>query len=161
MRKCARQYLLLTYVCDLAKSMPGRDARDAIKPLFRKMMTNVQASQSFEEHLEKYIAHVKTRAEVKKKENAEEAAKAEAEGDYEYVALQKGEHVGPGGLDPAEVFETLPEVLQTAFGERDVEALKTALATLSAEDAQYHMKRCVDSGLWDPAGGGGGDAEEV
>lgn len=38
MRKVARQYLLLTYVCDLAKSMPGRDARDAIKPLFKKMV---------------------------------------------------------------------------------------------------------------------------
>ena len=30
MRKMSRQYLLLTYVCDLAKSMPGRDARDAM-----------------------------------------------------------------------------------------------------------------------------------
>lgn len=40
MRKVARQYLLLTYVCDLAKSMPGRDARDAIKPLFKKMVRN-------------------------------------------------------------------------------------------------------------------------
>ena len=150
MRKMARQYLLLTYVCDLAKSMPGRDARDAIKPLFRKMLTNVQAAQAFDEHLEKYIAHVKTRAEVKKQEMAE------GEGEEEYVALKKGEHIGPGGLDPAEVFETLPTVLQEAFGERDVEALKTALATLEVEDAQYHMQRCIDSGLWDPAGGGGG-----
>jgi len=158
MRKMSRQYLLLTYVCDLAKSMPGRDARDAIKPLFNKMLSNPQAAQSFEEHLEKYIAHVKTRAEVRKKEKAEELANASEE-DVEYVPLQKGEHLGPGGLDPAEVFETLPEVLQTAFGERDVEALKTALATLSTEDAQYHMKRCIDSGLWDPAGGGGGDEE--
>jgi len=43
------------------------------------------------------------------------------------------------------------------FGERDVESLKNALATLSTDDAQYHMKRCIDSGLWDPAGGGGGE----
>ena len=64
------------------------------------------------------------------------------------------------GLDPAEVFETLPEVLQNAFGERDVEALKGALATLSPEDAQHHMQRCIDSGLWDPAGAGG-DAVEA
>ena len=155
MKKAARQYLLLTYVCDLAKSMPGRDARDAIKPLFRKMLTNQQAAQAFEEHLEKYVAHVKTRAEVKKKE-AEEAAEA-GEEDGEYVTLQKGEHVGPGGLDPAEVFETLPKVMQEAFGERSVDALKTALTKLSAEDAQYHMQRCIDSGLWDPQGAGGGD----
>jgi cell division cycle protein 37 len=152
----SRQYLLLTYVCDLAKSMPGRDARDAIRPLFKKMLTNQQAANAFEEHLEKYIAHVKTRAEVKKKE-MEEAAAAEGDDDSEYVALKKGEHVGPGGLDPAEVFETLPEVLQEAFGERDVDALKGALSKLSTEDAQYHMQRCIDSGLWDPSGGGGGD----
>jgi cell division cycle protein 37 len=157
MRKTARQYLLLTYVVDLAKSMPGRDARDAIKPLFGKMLSNPAAAQSFEEHLDKYVAHVKTRAEVKKQEALAEAD----EDDSEYVPLKKGEHLGPGGLDPAEVFETLPEVLQDAFGERSVEALKGALATMAPEDAQYHMKRCVDSGLWDPAGaGGGGDDDD-
>jgi len=150
MRKTARQYLLLTYVCDLAKSMPGRDARDAIRPLFKKMLTNAAAAAAFEEHLAKYIEHVKTRAEVRKKEALEEA-----EGEEEYVTLQKGEQVGPGGLDPAEVFETLPKVLQEAFGERSVEALKGALGSLSPEDAQYHMQRCIDSGLWDPQGGGG------
>jgi len=162
MRKCARQYLLLTYVCDLAKSMPGRDARDAIRPLFKKMLTNHQAHTAFSEHLEKYVEHVKTRAEVKKKEAAEALARGEGDDDEdEYVALKKGEHTGPGGLDPAEVFETLPEVLQTAFGERDVESLKKALESLSTEDAQYHMKRCIDSGLWDPSGGGGGGEEEA
>ena len=164
MRVAARQYLLLTYVCDLAKSMPGRDARDAIRPLFNKMLTNQHAAQAFEEHLEKYIEHVKTRAEVKKKETAEAAerlANGEAgEDEYEYVPIKPGEHVGPGGLDPAEVFPTLPQVLQDAFGERDIEALKNALQSLSAEDAQYHMKRCIDSGLWDPSGGGGGGGDD-
>ena len=53
MKKTARQYLLLTYVCDLAKSMPGRDARDAVKPLFSKMLNNKVAAESFQEHLEK------------------------------------------------------------------------------------------------------------
>ena len=163
MRKTARQYLLLTYVCDLAKTMPGRDARDAIKPLFRKMLSNQAAAQNFEEHLDKYVEHVKTRAEVKKKELLEQA-EAGGEEDGEYVALQKGEHVGPGGLDPAEVFEALPTVLQEAFGERSVEALKTALESLSTEDAQYHMQRCIDSGLWDPQGAAGsseGESAEV
>lgn len=157
MRKVARQYLLLTYVCDLAKSMPSRDARDAIKPLFKKMELNQEVADGFAEHLEKYVAHVKTRAEVKKKELAE----AEAEED-EYIPLKKGEQVGPGGLDPAEVFETLPKVLQEAFGERDIAALKGALQTLNHDDAQYHMKRCIDSGLWDPAGAGvgGGEADD-
>ena len=149
MRKTARQYLLLTYVCDLAKSMPGRDARDAIRPLFRKMASSDESREAFSDHLVKYIAHVKTRAEVKKKEAEEEE---EGEEESEYVALKKGEQVGPGGLDPAEVFETLPKVLQEAFGERSIDALKQCLSQMSTEDAQYHMKRCTDSGLWNPAG---------
>eukprot|EP00908_Phaeocystis_cordata_P011358 Transcript_22227.p1 GENE.Transcript_22227~~Transcript_22227.p1 ORF type:complete len:352 (-),score=203.86 Transcript_22227:119-1174(-) len=162
MRKTARQYLLLTYVCDLAKSMPGRDARDAIRPLFRKMASSAESVEAFNEHLDKYIAHVKTRAEVKKKELEEEAEQEGEEG--EYVALKKGEQVGPGGLDPAEVFESLPKEMQEAFGERSIDALKQCLAKMSTEDAQYHMKRCTDSGLWNPAGGddddGDGEAPE-
>jgi len=157
MRKTSRQYLLLTYVCDLAKSMPGRDARDAIKPLFRKMASSEESREAFREHLEKYIAHVKTRAEVKKQEIAE----APEEEEVEYVALQKGEQVGPGGLDPAEVFETLPKELQEAFGERSIDALKACLASMSTEDAQYHMKRCTDSGLWNPGAGDDDDEAEA
>ena len=76
------------------------------------------------------------------------------------MPLQKGEQLGPGGLDPAEVFETLPRVMQEAFGSREVEELKKALTSMPADDAQYHMKRCIDSGLWDPAGGGGGDDDD-
>ena len=149
MKKTARQYLLLTYVCDLAKSMPGRDARDAIRPLFRKMASSDESREAFSDHLAKYVAHVKTRAEVKKKEEEEEG---EGEEESEYVALKKGEQVGPGGLDPAEVFETLPKVLQEAFGERSIDALKQCLSQMSTEDATYHMKRCTDSGLWNPSG---------
>ena len=155
MRKTARQYLLLTYVCDLAKSMPGRDARDAIRPLFRKMASSDESREAFSDHLAKYIAHVKTRAEVKKKEVEEEG---EGEEESEYVALKKGEQVGPGGLDPAEVFETLPKVLQEAFGERSIDALKQCLSQMSTEDATYHMKRCTDSGLWNPSGDDDGEA---
>ncbi len=55
----------------------SRDARDAIRPLFKKMLTNHQAHQSFEEHLEKYVAHVKTRAEVRKEEKEAELIGAE------------------------------------------------------------------------------------
>ena len=37
--------------------------------------------------------------------------------------------------------------------------LRTALESLSPEDAALHMQRCIDSGLWDPKGGGGGSAD--
>jgi len=154
MKKMARQYLLLTYVCDLAKTMPGRDARDAIRPLFRKMEASAESREAFADHLEKYTAHVKTRAEVKKKEDAERAARGGDE-EYEYVPLEKGEQLGPGGLDPAEVFESLPREMQEAFGDRDIDALKRILQAMDPNEASRHMKRCVDSGLWNPTGGEG------
>ena len=48
----------------------------------------------------------------------------------------KEEHqkrLGPGGLDPVEV---------------NIPKLQQVLSAMSKEDATYHMKRCVDSGLW-------------
>jgi cell division cycle protein 37 len=59
---------------------------------------------------------------------------------------------GPGGLDPQEVFDTLPEDLQEAFIEQDINGLQKGFARLPIREAQKHFKRCVDSGMWVPDG---------
>ena len=56
--------------------------------------------------------------------------------------------MGPGGLDPVEVFDSLPKSMQEAFESRDTDKLKAALMAMDMKDAEYHMKRCVNSGLW-------------
>ena len=38
--------------------------------------------------------------------------------------------------------------LKECFESRNVAKLQEVLSKLSREDAAYHMKRCVDSGLW-------------
>ena len=38
--------------------------------------------------------------------------------------------------------------LQECFEKKDVELLKTVLCSMDPQQAEYHMKRCVDSGLW-------------
>ena len=162
-----------------------------------RRQASAESREAFADHLEKYTAHVKTRAEVKKKEDAERAARGGDE-EYEYVPLEKGEQLGPGGLDPAEVFESLPREMQEAFGDRDIDALKRILQApadpppspslapsllrsrawrapaglacacgparltvpylpqaMDPDEASRHMKRCVDSGLWNPTGGEG------
>ena len=63
----------------------------------------------------------------KAKEMEEERARKKAAGegdDEETVELSKEERMGPGGLDPVDVFETLPEVMKEAFESQDVEQLK-------------------------------------
>lgn len=38
--------------------------------------------------------------------------------------------------------------LQKCFDEKDIPLLKETILKMDAEEAKYHMKRCVDSGLW-------------
>ena len=42
--------------------------------------------------------------------------------------------MGPGGLDPVEVFPTLPIGMQEAFEAKDTEMLKRALLALTPQD---------------------------
>ena len=78
-------------------------------------------------------------------------AQEEETEEVDLSSLPVEERLGPGGLDPIEVFESLPEELQTAFESRDVEELKKCISGMKPQDAQYHMKRCEDSGLWNAA----------
>ncbi|KAI6226167.1 Hsp90 chaperone protein kinase-targeting subunit [Aphelenchoides fujianensis] len=63
----------------------------------------------------------------------------------------------PGGLDPQEVFESLPESMQEAFTSQSVEKLQDIATTMDSEVFQYHLNRCIASGLWVP---NAKDAEE-
>lgn len=73
---------------------------------------------------------------------------------------EKQKRLGPGGLDPLEVFESLPDELKKCFESQDIKLLQDTIATMDEEQAKYHMKRCVDSGLWVPEGGKKKEAEE-
>jgi cell division cycle protein 37 len=49
--------------------------------------------------------------------------------------------------------------LQKCFDAQDIAMLQQAIASMPEEDARYHMKRCVDSGLWVPQKSSDGDKE--
>ena len=66
----------------------------------------------------------------------------------EYEEEERKKRLGPGGLDPLEVMETLPDSLRECFETKSIAKLHEVLASLTAEDASYHMQRCIDSGLW-------------
>ena len=66
----------------------------------------------------------------------------------EPVELSREERLGPGGLDPVEVFETLPESMQEAFEKKDTQMLQVALEAMDPEEAKKHMDACEASGLW-------------
>jgi cell division cycle protein 37 len=51
------------------------------------------------------------------------------------------------------------QVLQECFEKKDISMLQDAVTKLPKEEAEYHIKRCIDSGLWVPGGGSDKDNE--
>ncbi|KOB69747.1 HSP90 cochaperone CDC37-like proteinue [Operophtera brumata] len=74
---------------------------------------------SFDDELKQFKARITKRAAEKIQEALREQEEEERQA-----------RLGPGGLDPVEVYEELPDMPET--------------------EAIYFMKRCVDSGLWVP-----------
>jgi len=96
---------------------------------------------AFADELTSFRERIKERAKIKMQKIMEEIEEEER---------QKRLEQAPGGLDPAEVFESLPKEMQECFENRDIAMLQQVIENLPKEEAEYHMKRCVDSGLWIP-----------
>ena len=140
MKLVCRQSQILSHIQELGVSM-GRDPRDVVIPFF----TRIEEKQYFTAFLEQvadFEKRIKERAVVKRKEM--DADRREMEN----VPL------GPGGLDPYEVLESLPQIMRDAFESQDIARLQGVLAEMPSNEAAMWMKKCVDSGLWNPSGGG-------
>lgn len=152
MKLVARQSQIISNIAELAKSLklhPG----NVIHPFFQRMQ-NKELHEGFMAGVNEFIKKIEIRAVQKKKEMDEERARevaeegADAEGTVDMSEIPREERLGPGGLDPLEVFDTLPESMQAAFESREKEQLEAALRAMKPEELEYHMKRCIDSGLW-------------
>ena len=100
--------------------------------------------------LEKQVGELLGRIEVRRKERLAEADAAYARGelDENIEVIEEKAPLGPGGLDPSEVLNSLPPRMQQAFVSRDVDELRQVLREMPVEDAQKYMQQCIDSGLW-------------
>jgi len=146
MLKSARQQQLLTQLREFSRAS-GRPARDGVVPVFQRLMDHEATLESFEESVATFIRRVEARAVTKKKEMDAEREAADLE--------EKQAGPGPGGLDPMEVFATLPKAMQDAFRNKDMQQLQAAIEALSDEEARHHLRRCEDSGLWVPSADAG------
>uniref|UniRef100_A0A8C1M3B7 Hsp90 co-chaperone Cdc37-like 1 n=1 Tax=Cyprinus carpio TaxID=7962 RepID=A0A8C1M3B7_CYPCA len=75
----------------------------------------------------------------------------------EYTMKSKGEtpkdtvhqNTPPGcRLDPKEVLESLPPELKTCIQMQDIQILQSVLSSMNPQVAEYHVKRCLEAGLW-------------
>ena len=139
MKHISKQVISLQYILELGKQLDC-DPRSCIATFFTKIQkADKEYIDAFNNELESFRKRIQERALVK----IEEARK-------EVEEEERKERLGPGGLDPLEVIETLPAELRECFDSRDTQKLKDVLMKMDADEAAYHMKRCVDSGLWVP-----------
>jgi cell division cycle protein 37 len=159
MKKLCNQGQIISQIHQLAAPM-NRPPRDLVPRFFEKFEAD-QSRAAFQEGVDHFQAQLEKRAIQKKaeqeKEDAELAAAQAQEGyaqeDLQPVSLveamhdmSKEERMGPGGLDPVEVWETLPECLQECFKSGDVDMLKKVAQEMDPKEFDKHFKRCIDSG---------------
>jgi len=133
MEQVAHQCICIQYLLELAKQLEV-DPRSCISSFFTKIqIADPEYKKAFEDELVAFKQRIRKRGEEK------------------IAEYEREERLGPGGLDPLEVMESLPKELQECFESQDVGLLQRTIANMPPSEARYHMKRCVDSGLWKPA----------
>merc|ERR1719431_1209720 len=143
MEHVAHQVIALQFMLELSKQLDV-DPRSTVNTFFYRMEKAKQTDdQQYVKGFNEELASFKDRIRKRAKEKVDKAV-------AEYEEEERQKRLGPGGLDPADVFESLPEELQKCFESQDIELLKEAMTKLSDEDARYHLDRCVKSGLWVP-----------
>ncbi|XP_006008466.1 hsp90 co-chaperone Cdc37 [Latimeria chalumnae] len=139
MEQVAHQTIVMQFILELAKSLKV-DPRACFRQFFTKIKTaDQQYMEAFNDELEAFKERVKGRAQAR----IEKAIK-------EYEEEERKKRLGPGGLDPVEVYESLPSELQKCFDTKDIQMLQDTITKLEPVEAKYHMQRCIDSGLWVP-----------
>jgi len=143
MMQVAHQCICVQYLLELSKQLDV-DPRSCISSFFTKIqIADNEYKKAFEDELTAFIERIEVRAEQKIEEQMAEAEKEEE--------IERQNRLGPGGLDPSEVFETLPDELKECFESQDIQRLQETIKSMDQDQARYHMKRCVDSGLWKPS----------
>ncbi|KAG8006866.1 Hsp90 co-chaperone Cdc37 [Nibea albiflora] len=139
MEQVAHQTIVMQFILELAKSLKV-DPRGCFRQFFAKIKTADQQYQdAFNDELESFKERVRGRAKIR----IEKAMK-------EYEEEERQKRMGPGGLDPVEVYESLPAEMQKCFDEKDIQMLQDVISKMDPTEAKAHMKRCIDSGLWVP-----------
>lgn len=135
----ARQTVIIQMILDLARAAGNVDPRSCLATFFNKAKQNWDKFNALlEEELKELLIRVGKAADLRIQKAIEEQ---EASGETEKI-------LGPGGLDPTEVFQSLPVELQQCFESRNPEQFREALSKMDPEKAAEYLQRCIDSGLW-------------
>ncbi|KAG7222571.1 hypothetical protein INR49_016168 [Caranx melampygus] len=149
MEQVAHQAIVMQFILDLARTLEV-DPRGCFRQFFSKIKT---ADKPYQDAFDRELESLKERVRSCAQTRMEDAMK-------EVEEEERQKRLGPGGLDPVEVYESLPKEIQRSFDEKNIQMLQEAFNKLHPEEGKYHLKRCIDSGLWVPDSGEGDDDDE-
>lgn len=147
MRRLVRQKYHVKSLLELSAAHKAPPAA-AVRSFFVRL-ADPKVGTEYDKAFESLMEALQARAQEKVRER--DAAAAAREEDVE--ELSKEERLGPGGLDPVEVFESLPAPLQEAYEAKDTDRLRAFIDGLEVTEARRIMKLMVGSGLWVPEPG--------
>nr|ADG65118.1 hypothetical protein [Drosophila pseudoobscura] len=132
----AHQCVCMQYILELGERL-GVDPRACVSSFFSRTQLCLP---EYLHHFETDVKEFKERVQVVAQEKIQEAnAKVQ---DVHQTRL------GPGGLDPHEVYESLPEEVQAGFRTGNRELLMRLFDAMPSDVAHHHHRRCLASGLW-------------
>ncbi|XP_033121850.1 hsp90 co-chaperone Cdc37-like [Anneissia japonica] len=142
MEQVAHQTIVLQFILELAKSMK-QDPRACVRPFFAKLSKDDPEYQTgFNDEWRSFIKRVKERAQARLDRAMAETVKE--------MEAERQARLGPGGLDPVEVFESLPPEVKECFEAKDIPMLQRVLSAMDPKEGEEILKKCIDSGLWIP-----------
>ncbi|XP_045903286.1 hsp90 co-chaperone Cdc37 isoform X3 [Micropterus dolomieu] len=170
MEQVAHQAIVMQFILDLARTLKV-DPRGCFRQFFSKIKIADKTYQdAFDRELELLKGRVRSCAQIRMDSAMKELEEEERQ-----------KRLGPGGLDPVEVYESLPKrsqyrvqqnglhqsvssslckEIQKSFDEKNIQMLQIAINKLDPEEGKYHLRRCIDSGLWVPDSGEGDDDDK-
>lgn len=132
----SRQAVMIQLILDLAKTAGGGiDPRSCLSIFFNR---SAKSMDKFEKLFTDELDEFRQRIEMAADSRMQHALEMQT----------PDQLIGPGGLNAQEVFDSLPEELQQCFQTRSRQHMQETLAKMEPEQAEYHLKRCIDSGLW-------------
>lgn len=139
----AEQCIIIQYLLELSKTLHALATNtNVIKNFFKKFRN---ADPSYIAMFRKEVDDFRDRLRKRGKDKRDAAI-------AEYEAEEKAKRIAaaPGGLDPQEVYESLPEEMRDAFDSQEVARLQQVAEKMDREVFAYHLDRCIKSGLWIP-----------
>ncbi|XP_017563633.1 hsp90 co-chaperone Cdc37-like 1 [Pygocentrus nattereri] len=150
MEQVAHQAVAMQFILEMARNVQ-QDPRGCFRQFFQK----AKAGQ------EGYLDVFHTELEAFKQRVREYAVKSKLD-----TPKTPEQHYTPSSccLDPKEVLESLPPELKACIQSQDMHILQNVLSTMNPQMAEYHIKRCLEAGLWTHPGRGpkeeGSETEE-